>query len=175
MFEIVFYVLSFYEFSPITRTNETVFSANPDEVIFMTPVTFTLDKTLAGDTAWLCDWPLCSVLLMNDRRYPWLILVPQRNGLTEVFDLAPKEQVQLWREVTHAAELLKSATRCRKINIGALGNVVSQLHVHVIARNLEDHAGRAAVWGQGVAERYEAPALDTAIRNFRAMLHPPAD
>ena len=111
---------------------------------------------------------------MNDRRYPWLILVPQRNGVSEAFDLAPKEQAQLWREVSHAAELLKAATHCRKINIGALGNVVSQLHVHVIARNQDDYAGPGPVGGKGVAERYEAMALESAMRRFKSMLHPPA-
>lgn len=140
----------------------------------MTPVTFTLDLRLATDTEWLCDWPLCSILLMNDSRYPWLILVPQRNGLTEAFDLAPKEQAQLWREVTHAAELVKAATQCRKINIGALGNAVSQLHVHVIARNPDDHAGLGPVWGNGTAERYEELALASAMRRFKSTLHPPA-
>ena len=138
----------------------------------MTPVTFKLDPRLAKDTAWLCDWPLCSILLMNDSRYPWLILVPQRNGLTEAFDLAPKEQAQLWREVTHAAELLKAATQCRKINIGALGNAVSQLHVHVIARNPDDYAGLGPVWGNGATERYEATVLDSAIQRFTSILQP---
>ncbi|MDZ4740870.1 MAG: HIT family protein [Alphaproteobacteria bacterium] len=110
---------------------------------------------------------------MNDSRYPWLILVPRRNGLTEAFDLAPREQAQLWREVTHAAELLKAATQCRKINIGALGNAVSQLHVHVIARNLDDHAGLGPVWGNRATERYEATALENAIHRFTSILHPP--
>ena len=141
----------------------------------MTPISFTLDPRLATDTNWLCDWPLCAVLLMNDRRYPWLILVPQRNGASEAFDLSPKEQTQLWREVSHAGELLKSSTRCHKINIGALGNVVAQLHVHVVARNLEDFAGTGPVWGKGTAERYAPAELAATIEGFRKLLHAPAD
>ncbi len=139
----------------------------------MKPVSFALDTRLANDTQWICDWPLCAVLLMKDRRYPWIILVPRANGASEIFDLAPAEQVVLWREVTHAAELLKSITRCRKINVGALGNVVSQLHVHVVAREQGDFAGNGPVWGQGSAEAYAPEALHDLVERLRSTLHPP--
>jgi diadenosine tetraphosphate (Ap4A) HIT family hydrolase len=87
----------------------------------------------------------------------------------------PKDQAQLWREVMHAGELLKSSTGCRKINIGALGNVVAQLHVHVIARNPQDAAGLAPVWGNGAPERYAPAALEAQVQRFREILHPPSD
>lgn len=141
----------------------------------MKPVSFTLDRRLANDTQWICDWPLCAVLLMKDRRYPWIILVPRTNGASEIFDLTPAEQATLWREVTHAAELLKSMTRCRKINVGALGNVVSQLHVHVVARETGDFAGNGPVWGQGTAEAYGEEALQDFVARLRASLHPPGN
>lgn len=141
----------------------------------MKPVSFSLDSRLANDTQWICDWPLCAVLLMKDRRYPWIILVPRTNGASEIFDLAPAEQATLWREVTHAAELLKSMTRCRKINVGALGNVVSQLHVHVVARETGDFAGNGPVWGQGTAEAYAEEVLQDLVGRLRASLHPPGN
>lgn len=141
----------------------------------MNPVAFDLDPRLAADTAWICDWPLSAVLLMKDSRYPWLILVPRAAGASEIFDLAPAAQAALWREVTHAAELLKTLTRCRKINVGALGNVVAQLHVHVVAREAGDFAGNGPVWGQGAAVPYAPGDLDALLGRLRATLRPPGN
>lgn len=139
----------------------------------MTSNSFTLDPRLAGDTVWLCDWPLSAVLLMNDRRYAWVVLVPRAPGLVEPFDLPASDQTRLWREVGHAGSVLKKASGCRKINVGALGNIVSQLHVHVIARNEGDAAWPGPVWGKGAAERFEPAALDIEVGKYRAMLQPP--
>lgn len=141
----------------------------------MKPVSFALDPRLANDTQWICDWPLCALLLMKDRRYPWIILVPRANGASEIFDLAPTEQATLWREVTHAAELLKSLTKCRKINVGALGNVVAQLHVHVVAREKDDFAGNGPVWGQGAAVPYADEELEAMTHRLRSLLRPPGN
>jgi len=136
---------------------------------------FVLDARLAKDTVAVCDWPLSRVLLMNDARYPWLVLAPRRANAVEIFDLAEADQVQLWREATHAAELLKTATGCRKTNIGALGNIVSQLHVHVVARVEGDAAWPGPVWGVGAAVAYEAGALGVQIECMKVLLRPPAD
>jgi len=136
---------------------------------------FALDPRLAKDAVAVCDWPLSRVLLMNDARYAWLVLVPRRADVSEIFDLAEADQLQLWREATHAAELLKTATGCRKTNIGALGNIVSQLHVHVIARNEGDAAWPGPVWGAGAAVPYEAGALGVQIECMKVLLRPPAD
>ena len=140
----------------------------------MSPNGFALDPRLAADTVWLCDWPLSAVLLMNDRRYPWIVLVPRPAGLVEPFDLSPADQVRLWREVGHAGAVLKTATGCRKVNFGALGNVVSQLHVHVVARNEGDAAWPGPVWGKGSAERFDQVALTGQVERFRNLLQPPA-
>jgi diadenosine tetraphosphate (Ap4A) HIT family hydrolase len=141
----------------------------------MNPIAFDLDPRLAADTAWICDWPLSTVLLMRDSRYAWLILVPRAAGASEIFDLPPDAQARLWQEVTHAAELLKALTRCRKINVGALGNVVAQLHVHVVAREAGDFAGNGPVWGQGAAVPYAPGDLDTLLGRLRATLRPPGN
>lgn len=136
---------------------------------------FVLDSRLAADAAWVCDWPLSAVLLMNDRRYPWLVLVPRQPNLVEPFDLPPADQARLWREVGHAGAVLKASSRCRKVNVGALGNIVSQLHVHIIARNEGDAAWPGPVWGKGAAERFDTAALASEVSRYRALLAmPPA-
>jgi diadenosine tetraphosphate (Ap4A) HIT family hydrolase len=134
---------------------------------------FVLDSRLAADTAWICDWPLSAVLLMNDKRYPWLVLVPRQAKLVEPFDLSLGDQARLWREVGHAGALLKTSTRCRKVNIGALGNIVVQLHVHVIAREEGDAAWPGPVWGKGAAERYDVAALEREVGRYRTLLAAP--
>lgn len=134
---------------------------------------FALDSRLAQDTAFVCDWSLSAVLLMNDRRYPWVVLVPRRVGLVEPFDLGDDEQALLWREVARAGRALKAMSGCRKVNIGALGNIVSQLHVHVVARNEGDAAWPGPVWGKGTAERFEAPALAREVERYRLLLQGP--
>lgn len=140
----------------------------------MTSTGHVLDPRLAADTVWLCDWPLSAVLFMNDRRYPWVVLVPRQVGLVEPFDLSSPDQTRLWREVGHAGATLKASTGCRKVNIGALGNIVSQLHVHVIARNEGDAAWPGPVWGRGTAERFDQAALTVQVERFRKLLQPPS-
>jgi diadenosine tetraphosphate (Ap4A) HIT family hydrolase len=141
----------------------------------MTSEDFQLDKRLAGDTTVVCDWPLSRVLLIDDKRYAWLVLVPRRAGAVEAFDLSAADRTQLWREATALAEQLKQATHCRKVNIGALGNIVSQLHVHVVARREGDAAWPGPVWGVGLAERYDSAALQAEAARWRTQLRPPAD
>ena len=108
---------------------------------------WSLDPELARGTVALGDLPLSRVLLADDANYPWLILVPRRPSVTEIIDLKENEQVQLLDEIASAARVLKSVTECEKLNIAALGNVVAQLHVHVIARSHSDAAWPKPVWG----------------------------
>jgi diadenosine tetraphosphate (Ap4A) HIT family hydrolase len=124
---------------------------------------FELHSRLAADTAFVADWKLCRVLLMNDARYPWLILVPRRNDVTEIFELAPEDREMLMAEIALASERLKHFTHAAKINVGALGNLVPQLHTHIVARNPGDAAWPGPVWGHGRAEPYSASALETLV------------
>ena len=94
-----------------------------------------LDPLLERDTTTVGDMPLSRVLLIKDATYPWLLLVPRRHLAVEITDLDMIEQAQLMSEIAHAGRVLKTHTSCDKINVAALGNVVSQLHVHVIARS----------------------------------------
>ncbi|MGA7439016.1 MAG: HIT family protein [Luteibacter sp.] len=115
---------------------------------------FELDARLAGDTLVVGDLPLCRVLLMRDSRFAWLVLVPRQAGLVEVSDLPDADRAALWREVDQAGAALRAVAPCDKLNIGALGNIVRQLHVHVVARVEGDAAWPGPVWGSGKAEPY---------------------
>ena len=108
---------------------------------------FVLDERLQQDTVTLGNFPLCRLLLMNDASYPWFILVPRREEVSELFQLNTADQQLLWREATALAEILKDTFGADKMNVATLGNVVSQLHVHVIARRRDDAAWPAPVWG----------------------------
>ncbi|HAH08600.1 MAG TPA: hypothetical protein DCL48_00705 [Alphaproteobacteria bacterium] len=115
---------------------------------------FILHPTLAADTIQIAHWPLCEVLLMDDSRFTWVILVPRRAGATEWFDLGAEDASVLHKETLHVARQLKALTGASKINIGALGNVVSQLHVHVVARMAGDAGWPGPVWGLPGRTRY---------------------
>jgi diadenosine tetraphosphate (Ap4A) HIT family hydrolase len=127
---------------------------------------FELHPRLAADTAFVADWDLSRVLLMNDARYRWLILVPRRADAVEVFDLAPQDRIALSEETARAARTLKDITAAAKINVGALGNLVPQLHVHIVARNPGDPAWPGPVWGHSPAVAYEKSMQDSFIAQF---------
>jgi diadenosine tetraphosphate (Ap4A) HIT family hydrolase len=118
-------------------------------------MSFELDERLARDALVIGDWPLTRVLLMNDARWPWLILVPRREGMVELTDLELADQTQLTDEAGRAARFLKSHVQADKINVGALGNIVRQLHLHIVARVVGDPAWPGPVWGHGAATPYD--------------------
>jgi diadenosine tetraphosphate (Ap4A) HIT family hydrolase len=129
---------------------------------------FVLHARLAADTVFVANWPLSRVLLMNDARFPWLILVPRRADVGELFQLSQKDRQELTEEMARASTKLKSITGAAKINIGALGNLVPQLHVHIVARNPEDAAWPGPVWGHGMPVAYEAAARDALVAVLRS-------
>ena len=131
---------------------------------------FHLDARLEADTALIADWGFSRVLLMNDARFPWLILVPRRAGLSEIFDLKHAERMVLIEEINRASEKLKAFTGAKKINVAALGNMVPQLHVHVIARKVDDAAWPKPVWSAGEAVAYEQDVKTALIEELRAAL-----
>lgn len=108
---------------------------------------FTLDPRLAADTVEVGDLALCRVLLMDDARFPWLILVPRRAGLTEITDLAEADAAALWQEIRLTTGVMQALAKPDKVNVGALGNMVAQLHVHVVGRFRSDPAWPGPVWG----------------------------
>ena len=120
--------------------------------------TFVLHPRLAADTFVVMDRRLSRVLLMNDARYRWLVLVPRVADAVELFDLSKPDRAALTEETAKTARMLKEITGAAKINIGALGNLVPQLHVHVVARNPGDAAWPGPVWGSGKPQPYAAEA-----------------
>jgi diadenosine tetraphosphate (Ap4A) HIT family hydrolase len=131
---------------------------------------FQLDSRLEADAAFVADWPLSRLLLMDDARYPWLVLVPRRGELSEIYDLGHAERMVLIEEIARAAKGLKALTGAAKINVGALGNVVPQLHVHIVARNPGDAAWPGPVWGEGQAVTYTPAAREALIMRLREHL-----
>jgi diadenosine tetraphosphate (Ap4A) HIT family hydrolase len=117
---------------------------------------FQLSERLAADSIFLADWPLCQLRLMDDARFPWLILVPRRAGLEEWTELSLADSATLSAEIAMAGRGLAEMFRPAKLNVGALGNIVRQMHVHVIARFEADAAWPGPVWGQGTRIPYEA-------------------
>ena len=115
---------------------------------------FELHPTLERDTTFIVDLPLCRVLLMEDARFPWLILVPRQYGLREFHDVTGEDAMKLHNEIALTSQSLLDLTGAYKINVAALGNMVPQLHVHVIARNQDDEAWPGPVWQSGHARPY---------------------
>lgn len=127
---------------------------------------FGLHPRLAADTATICDWPLSRVLLMNDKRYPWLILVPRRDGIAEFIDLDTEGRNLLTDEISRASAIVQrwamSRAGCDKLNVGMIGNIVRQLHVHVVARRTTDAAWPFPVWGRGDPVPYPPDEFERA-------------
>jgi len=134
---------------------------------------WTLHPQLAADTIAVGDLALARLLLANDANYPWLILVPRMAGISELTDLDPNEQVQLLGEIDAAAKALKSVTEYDKLNVAALGNMVAQLHVHVIGRRHSDAAWPKPVWGAAPPAPYNTAVRDGLIRALRRALKLP--
>jgi diadenosine tetraphosphate (Ap4A) HIT family hydrolase len=129
-----------------------------------------LDPQLARDTVAIGDLPLSRILLMNDANYPWLLLVPRLPDLLEIIDLDERARAQLMREIARVADALKSSTACDKLNIAAIGNVVAQLHIHVVARFRDDPTWPKPVWGQLPACAYDPSERDRLIGTMRNKL-----
>ncbi|HXI06087.1 MAG: HIT domain-containing protein [Bradyrhizobium sp.] len=131
------------------------------------PAAWSLHRQLTEDTIDIGDLPLCRVLVIKDANYPWLLLVPRREGAVEIIDLDDVEQAQLMTETSRVARAVKEITKCDKLNIAALGNVVPQLHVHVIARRKNDAAWPRPVWGVVPPLAHDAAEVQNFISALR--------
>jgi len=123
---------------------------------------FKLDSQLQNDTFFIKDLKLCQVLLMNNSLYPWVILVPKKANLVEIIDLSKEEQILLMEEIALVSKALKSHLNPKKLNVANLGNMVSQLHIHIIARFENDPSFPKPVWGLG-SKSYEEQELKKVI------------
>lgn len=132
---------------------------------------FSLNERLQADTCPVTDLGLCRVLLMNNRLWPWLILVPMRAGAVEIHRLDDADQATLMREIALASRVVERLFAPDKMNVGALGNMVPQLHVHVIGRTRGDPAWPGPVWGAGHAEPYDPAAAAALAQRLADALH----
>lgn len=128
---------------------------------------FSLHPQLAADTFAVKSLTLCDLLLMNDSRFLWCILVPRRDGLRDLHQVAAADKSQLLDEIDRVSALLERIGDAYKMNVAALGNMVEQLHIHVIARNREDAAWPGPVWGVGSAEPYQQTQAESLIARLR--------
>ena len=131
---------------------------------------FELDTRLAADSVLIADGPLSQIRLMNDDRFPWVVLVPRVPNASEWIDLDGAQQRLLLAEINQISQHLKHKPNVSKINIGALGNIVRQLHVHLIGRNENDAAWPGPVWGSGKAQRFDPEVLAQRVEIWRQRL-----
>ena len=131
---------------------------------------FVLHERLDLETIHVIDWQLCRVLLTNDATFPWLILVPMREGLRDFHDVAPADKPALIDEIDRASNALQTLHNPDKINVAALGNMVAQLHIHVIARFTTDPAWPGPIWGEGSMEPYEKAQLSDTVDALKMVL-----
>jgi len=131
-------------------------------------VAFTLDHRLADSSFWIEDWALCRVCLKNDKTFPWLYLVPMRDGVREFCDLSAADQTLLMSEMTRAQAALKALYAPDKINTAALGNMVPMLHIHIFGRYQNDAAWPKPVWAMDIPEQaYTDTERDAEIQKLR--------
>ena len=128
---------------------------------------WSLHSQLKKDTIDIGDLPLCKVLVIKDAHYPWLLLVPRREGAVEIIDLDEVAQAHLMTEIARVSRALREVTQCHKLNVAALGNAVPQLHVHIIARFRNDAAWPKPVWGAAPPRVYERDALHSLVTPLR--------
>jgi diadenosine tetraphosphate (Ap4A) HIT family hydrolase len=132
-------------------------------------MTFQLDSRLEADTIPVGDLSLSSVLLLNDARFPWFVLVPRIHNASELTDLSDEQAAQLMREIRIATRVMMDLSKPDKVNVGALGNIVTQLHVHVIGRFRSDPAWPGPVWGHGTRNPYPDHAATALIERAGAL------
>jgi diadenosine tetraphosphate (Ap4A) HIT family hydrolase len=136
---------------------------------------FILDPAFVATSHVVADLPLCAVRLQDDARYPWLVLIPRQPGLREIEELDTAHRIQLMEEIVLAGTAVRAigavlGLAVDKLNIGALGNVTAQLHVHIVGRRKDDPAWPGPVWGHGPAAAYSAEALAAPIEAARTAL-----
>lgn len=134
---------------------------------------FAADPAFDAGSVFAADWPLCQVRLQDDARFPWLILIPRVAGVTEIEHLSPADRAVLMEETVRAGALVRALGEAAgrpidKLNIGAIGNVTAQLHVHVVGRRRDDPLWPDPVWGRAGMVRYEAEVLASRLASFPA-------
>lgn len=125
---------------------------------------FKLNERIDNDTFDICELSICKVLLMNDQNYPWIILVPMRADITELHHLSKEDQMKVIDDIAQASNVMEKMFAPKSLNVAALGNVVSQLHIHIVARFEEDATWPGPIWGQKPAIPYEDQSRRDELR-----------
>ena len=133
-------------------------------------MSFQLNKQLEKDSYYITDLALCQVRLMNSADFHWLILIPRKNNLVEITDLTDQDYQTLTFEIRKIANLMREELQPDKLNIAAIGNVVSQLHVHIIARYKTDKFFPSTVWGKE-SDPYAPEKLREVVANWREWIN----
>ena len=126
---------------------------------------FTIDKKFLKSSHYITDLKLCSIRLHDNSKFPWLILIPKRNKITDISDLKPKDQILLMNEIVFVSKIMKKIFKTSKLNVEKIGNIVPQLHIHIIARNKKDSSWPLSVWVVK-GKNYTKKALTIMIREF---------
>ena len=126
---------------------------------------FTIDKKFLKSSYHITDLKLCSIRLHDNSKFPWLILIPKRNKITDISDLKPKDQILLMNEIVFVSKIMKKIFKTSKLNVEKIGNIVPQLHIHIIARNKKDSSWPLSVWVVK-GKNYTKKALTIMIREF---------
>lgn len=132
-------------------------------------MTFTLHSQIEADSSLITDLPLCQVRLINNATYPWVLLIPRQDNIKETIDLSDEDQHQLMKEIAQVSKVVQSLYSPDKLNVAALGNMVPQLHVHVIARFKDDPAWPSPIWGKG-GQPYDEHGQQTVISKIKQAL-----
>jgi diadenosine tetraphosphate (Ap4A) HIT family hydrolase len=122
---------------------------------------------IEADSVFVADLDLCQVRLINNAKFPWVLLLPRREAVVEIIDLSASDQIQLMREISMTSRIFKDIFNPDKLNVAALGNVVPQLHIHVIARYSHDEAWPQPVWGSGESEAYDEYELNQRLSQIQ--------
>ena len=126
---------------------------------------FTIDKKFLKSSYHITDLKLCSIRLHDNSKFPWLILIPKRNKITDISDLKPKDQILLINEIVFVSKIMKKIFKTSKLNVEKIGNIVPQLHIHIIARNKKDSSWPLSVWVVK-SKNYTKEALTVIIRKL---------
>lgn len=136
----------------------------------MEPLPMLLDPRLESDTSFIINLELCQVRLHHNAAFPWILLVPQQEGVCELTGLTPSNQALLMQEIVEASRVMQRLFNPSKLNMASLGNIVPQLHIHIIARYTTDGAWPNPVWNSGVTAAYSPEAKEERIRQIKDAL-----
>ena len=131
---------------------------------------FKIDKKFLKSSYHILDLKLCSIRLHDNSKFPWVILIPKRNNITDISDLNSKDQILLMKEIVQISKIMKKLFKTSKLNVEKIGNIVTQLHIHIIARNIKDSSWPLSVWVTK-GKSYSKLALTIMIEKLREVLN----